>query len=116
MILAIRRRAVERYIDGREFNIGVVAIPEERVLPLAEIEFQVGPESRGWPIVTYDGKWDVEGTEDRATPVRCPAMSNRRSAAKLPTWHFERFICSAAAIMPESICASIAPGESLSLK
>ncbi len=64
---------VEPYIDGREFNVGVVALPEPQVLPLAEIEFQLGPDKLRWPIVTYDGKWDIEGVEDRATPVRCPA-------------------------------------------
>ncbi|HEX3997259.1 MAG TPA: hypothetical protein VHX65_01795 [Pirellulales bacterium] len=63
---------IERYIDGREFNIGVVALPEPRVLPLAEIEFQLGGPLR-WPIVTYQGKWDMEGVEDRATQARCPA-------------------------------------------
>jgi D-alanine-D-alanine ligase len=64
---------IERYIDGREFNISVVALPELQVLPLAEIEFQVGPGQLRWPIVTYQGKWDMEGLEDRATPARCPA-------------------------------------------
>jgi D-alanine-D-alanine ligase len=64
---------VEPYIDGREFNISVVALPELQVLPPAEIEFRVGPGQLRWPIVTYQGKWDMEGLEDRATPVRCPA-------------------------------------------
>jgi len=64
---------IERYIDGREFNISVVALPELQVLPLAEIEFQVGPDQLRWPIVTYQGKWDMEGVEDLATQSRCPA-------------------------------------------
>ena len=64
---------VERYIDGREFNIGVIALPDVQVLPLAEIEFQVGPDKLRWPIVTYQGKWDAEGVEDLATQARCPA-------------------------------------------
>lgn len=64
---------VERYIDGQEFNIGVIALPEPQVLPLAEIEFELGAGKLRWPIVTYDGKWDADGVEDRATPVRCPA-------------------------------------------
>ena len=64
---------IERYIDGREFNIGVVALPDLQVLPLAEIEFQVGPGKLRWPIVTYQGKWDMEGPEDLATQPRCPA-------------------------------------------
>jgi D-alanine-D-alanine ligase len=64
---------VERYIDGREFNIGVIALPDLEALPLAEIEFQTGSGTLRWPIVTYQGKWDIEGIEDRATPTRCPA-------------------------------------------
>ena len=95
---------VEPYIDGREFNIGVIALikgfrtlfpprtdedatashkknssdplfvplPELECLPLAEIEFRTGSDTR-WPIVTYDGKWSAGSAADRATPVRCPA-------------------------------------------
>ena len=40
------------------------ALPEPQVLPLAEIEFHVGPGKLRWPIVTYQGKWDIEGVED----------------------------------------------------
>jgi D-alanine-D-alanine ligase len=64
---------IERYIDGREFNVGVVALPDLQVLPLAEIEFQVGPGKLRWPIVTYQGKWDMETVEDLATQPHCPA-------------------------------------------
>ena len=70
---------VEPYIDGREFNIGVIEIPEPQCLPLAEIEFQVSDDLR-WPIVTYQGKWAAGSSEDRATPVRCPAEVKPRLA------------------------------------
>ncbi len=63
---------IEPYIDGREFNIAVIALPEPELLPLAEIDFHVGPDLR-WPIVTYQAKWDVDGPEDLATQARCPA-------------------------------------------
>jgi D-alanine-D-alanine ligase len=63
---------VEPYIDGREFNIGVIALPELECLPLAEIEFRAGSDLR-WPIVTYEGKWAAGSPADRSTPVRCPA-------------------------------------------
>jgi D-alanine-D-alanine ligase len=45
----------ERYIAGREFNVGIVEMPELSALPLAEIEFRSGPEAT-WPILTYAGK------------------------------------------------------------
>ena len=63
---------VERYIAGREFNVGIIELPELHVLPLAEIEFVESSELR-WPILTYSGKWDAGSAADRATPVRCPA-------------------------------------------
>ncbi len=61
---------VERYVDGREFNVSVLALPEAIVLPLAEIEF--APELP-WKIVSYAAKWDATAPEYRQTPVRCPA-------------------------------------------
>ncbi len=80
---------VERFIDGREFNVGVITISHEGApvqdsisasrrdaatcLPLAEIEFRTGDELR-WPIVTYDGKWSLESRDCIDTPVRCPAV------------------------------------------
>jgi D-alanine-D-alanine ligase len=63
----------ERYIAGREFNVGILESPEPRVLPLAEIEFRTGLDLP-WPILTYAGKWSPNSTDDLATPVRCPAI------------------------------------------
>jgi D-alanine-D-alanine ligase len=66
------RVLVEPYLDGREFNVGVIALPDLECLPLAEIEFHTGS-NMPWPIVTYEGKWAAGTAADRATPVRCPA-------------------------------------------
>lgn len=63
---------VEQYVPGREFNVGIVALPEPQVLPLAEIAFQTGP-AFPFPIVTYQSKWESASADDRATPVECPA-------------------------------------------
>src|SRR5438876_1048756 len=63
---------IERFIPGREFNVGVVEIPALRSLPVAEIDFSekdFGP----WHIVTYDGKWRPGSPDDIATPPKCPA-------------------------------------------
>ncbi|MCL6504564.1 MAG: hypothetical protein K6T86_17940, partial [Pirellulales bacterium] len=59
---------VEHYVDGREFNVSVLAMPEPRVLPLAEIEFA---ESLPWKIVSYAAKWEPSASEYQQTPVRC---------------------------------------------
>jgi D-alanine-D-alanine ligase len=60
---------VEQFISGREFNVGIVAVPAPRALPLAEIEFRNGV----LPVVTYEAKWSVGSEADLATQARCPA-------------------------------------------
>lgn len=71
----VRRRfgpaLIEEYIDGREFNVGILALPNPCTLPLAEIEF--GPMAHGERLVTYDGKWSLQSEDCRSTPARCPA-------------------------------------------
>ena len=63
---------LERFIAGREFNAGIVALPEPTPLPLAEIIFR--PQSgSSWSLVTYDAKWDVGSQADLGTQPRCPA-------------------------------------------
>lgn len=73
---------VERYIDGREFNVAVIALPELEVLPLAEVDF--GRDANcPWPIVTYDAKWTPNSTGWQATPVTCPADVAPKLAAEI---------------------------------
>jgi D-alanine-D-alanine ligase len=64
---------VERFIAGREFNLGLIENPELRVLPIGEIRFT---EREGnpsyWPIVTYDAKWTPGSRDFRTTPVAFP--------------------------------------------
>ena len=56
----------ERYIDGREFNLSMLA---GEVLPPAEIQF-VGYEPERPRIVGYRAKWDVASFEYNNTPRR----------------------------------------------
>lgn len=63
---------VEEYIDGREFNVGVVALPDPQLLPLAEVNFGHDPNC-AHRIVTYDAKWTPGSGGWRSTPVNCPA-------------------------------------------
>lgn len=69
---------IEPYLAGREFNISVIAGDGEgsgsapRVLPLAEVRFELDPQRR-WPIVTYAAKWSPESSDWNSTPVTCPA-------------------------------------------
>jgi D-alanine-D-alanine ligase len=60
---------VQRYIDGREVNVGIV---DDEVLPVAEIKF--GDMPRGmWKIVSYQSKWIVGSEEDLGAVPECPA-------------------------------------------
>jgi len=61
----------ERYIEGREFNLSLVAGADGRpeALPAAEIVFDAFPEGKP-RIVGYQAKWSDDSFESRATPRR----------------------------------------------
>ena len=60
---------VQRYVAGRELNVGVLG---EEPLPPSEIDFGAMPEGL-WPIVTYESKWNVGSAEDLGARPLCPA-------------------------------------------
>ncbi|MBI1831101.1 MAG: D-alanine--D-alanine ligase, partial [Planctomycetes bacterium] len=47
---------VETYIDGREFHVPLMELPELEPLSVLEITFP--PEPSAWPILTYASKWE----------------------------------------------------------
>jgi len=58
----------ESFVDGREFNISVIAGPGGlEVLPLAEIVFIDFPAGKP-KIVSYKAKWEEDSPEYRGTP------------------------------------------------
>jgi|GEM_PF-8468 len=60
----------ERFIEGREFNLSVLAGPNgPEVLPPAEIDFSAFPPGKV-RIVDYVAKWQEESFEYRHTPRR----------------------------------------------
>jgi len=60
----------ERYVDGREFNIAVIAGPDgPEVLPIAEMTFVDFPDDRP-RIVDYAAKWDDTSHAYHHTPRR----------------------------------------------
>jgi D-alanine-D-alanine ligase len=63
---------VEEFLEGREFNVGVVEAPETRALPVSEIIFDCSDPGR-WPIVTYESKWKPGSIADLAALPKCPA-------------------------------------------
>lgn len=59
---------IQRYIEGREVNVGLLGAAPMRVLPLAEIDFGAMP--AGQPrIVSYAAKWAPESSEWHGTRV-----------------------------------------------
>jgi len=78
---------VQRYIDGREVNVGIVG---DRVLPVAEIDFREMPDGL-WRIVSYRSKWEVGSAEDLGTIPSCPAdlpveLTAQLAGAALEAW------------------------------
>ena len=60
---------VQRFIDGREVNVGILG---DDVLPVAEIDFAMMPQGM-WHIVTYRSKWETGSDEDLGAKPSCPA-------------------------------------------
>ena len=60
---------VQRFVDGREVNVGILG---DAVLPIAEIDFGKMPRGR-WRIVTYQSKWVPGSVDDIGGAPRCPA-------------------------------------------
>ena len=60
---------VQRYIEGREVNVGIVG---RTVLPVSEIRFDGLPKGM-WRIVSYRSKWEVGSDEDLGAVPQCPA-------------------------------------------
>ena len=71
-----QRFFAERFLDGREFNAGILEDGSGRpeVLPIAEIDFS-GLSSGRPRIVGYAAKWHEDSEEYRATPRVFPAGS-----------------------------------------
>ena len=70
---------VQRYVAGREFNVGFVG---ERALPIAEIDFAAMPPGR-WPILTYAAKWHTGSPDDLGSVPVCPAPLPQRLAERI---------------------------------
>jgi D-alanine-D-alanine ligase len=70
---------VQRYVDGRELNVGIVG---DTILPIAEIDFTSMPKGL-WRMVTYRSKWDTGCEEDLGAVPKCPADLPARSAAEV---------------------------------
>jgi D-alanine-D-alanine ligase len=80
---------IEAYLPGREFNVGVLALPDPVALPLAEILYRVPAGS--WPILTYAAKWAPGSAEDLASLPLCPAEVEPGLADRISRLAIEAF-------------------------
>jgi D-alanine-D-alanine ligase len=62
----------QRFLPGREFNVGIVGGNRPRVLPLSEVSYIALPADIP-PIMSYAAKWVETSTEYQKTSVICPA-------------------------------------------
>lgn len=72
---------VQRYVDGREVNVGIL---NGHVLPIAEIRFDRMPAGM-WKIVSYRSKWMSGSDEDIGSVPQCPAELPTRIQRELST-------------------------------
>lgn len=71
---------VERFIEGREFNVALLGYPAARILPLSEIDFASLPKDLP-AIVSYEAKWREGSPEDLGTvPVTFPQLPSAVAA------------------------------------
>src|SRR5262249_22920340 len=62
----------QRFLPGREFNVGIVGGNRLRVLPLAEVDYSALPAGIP-PIMSYEGKWVATSAEVQNTTVESTA-------------------------------------------
>jgi D-alanine-D-alanine ligase len=70
---------VQRFIAGREVNVGIVG---QTVLPISEIRFDGLPRGM-WRIVSYRSKWETGSDEDLGAVPQCPAELDEPLAAEI---------------------------------
>ncbi len=73
---------VEEYIDGREFNVALVELPELQALTPAEIAFPTDKPG-AWSIYTYGAKWQIGTPEYEQTRSHFPTDLSATTLRKL---------------------------------
>lgn len=72
----------EEFIDGREFNVGIIGDKEKEVLPVSEILFDGLPDDKP-KIVNYSAKWSEDSVDYIETKRSCPAKIDKELREKL---------------------------------
>lgn len=72
----------QKFLPGREFNIGLVGGSRLRVMPFAEVNYERLPSGIP-PIMSYAAKWMENTPEFKNTSVVCPAVVDADLARKI---------------------------------
>ena len=81
---------VQRFLPGREFNVGILGGRRLRVLPLAEVDYRELPPDVP-PIMSYAAKWLENTVEYQKTSVVCPAVVDPWLARKVSRTALQAF-------------------------
>ncbi len=81
---------VQRFLPGREFNVGLVGGKKLRVLPLAEVDYSRLPKKVP-PIMSYAAKWIETSVEYQRISVICPADVEPALAARISSTAVKAF-------------------------
>jgi D-alanine-D-alanine ligase len=73
---------VQHFLEGREFNVGLLGGRKIQVLPLAEVDYSQLPRKIP-PIMSYAAKWVETSVEYQRTKVICPARVDASLAASI---------------------------------
>lgn len=73
---------VQRFLPGREFNVGILGGRRPTILPLSEVCYNALPPDIP-PIMSYAAKWLENTVEYKSTSVVCPAVVDPRLARRL---------------------------------
>jgi len=72
----------QKFLKGREFNVGIVGGRRLRVMPLAEVDYSRLP-AEVPPIMSYAAKWMENTVEYKNTRVVCPAEVDPELARRI---------------------------------
>jgi D-alanine-D-alanine ligase len=91
LLRTYRQPAVaQRFLPGREFNVGIVGGNRLRVLPLAEVDYSRLPDGIP-PIMSYAAKWVETSQEYLNTKVICPAVVEPELAERINSVALQAF-------------------------
>lgn len=80
----------QRFLPGREFNVGILGGRKLTVLPLAEVDYSRMPSDIP-PIMSYAAKWMETSVEYQSTSVICPAAVTPELAREISTIALKAF-------------------------